>query len=102
MALTEDDVRGIAEYATIALDETELAEMTAYLNDAVDMLEPVLQYTAEDVDPTFHPIGGLSNVMRADAPDADRALSVDRALGNAVAARDGQFLVPSILGGGER
>ena len=46
--------------------------------------------------------GGLSNVMRADAPDADRALSVDRALGNAAAARDGQFRVPSILGGGER
>lgn len=102
MALTEDDVRGIAEYATIALDETELAEMTAYLNDAVDMLEPVLQYAAEDVDPTFHPIGGLSNVMRADAPDADRALSVDRALENAAAARDCQFRVPSILGGGER
>ncbi|MFR3452094.1 MAG: hypothetical protein ACLTSX_11715 [Collinsella sp.] len=32
--LTEDDVRAIADYATIALDETELAAMTSYLNDA--------------------------------------------------------------------
>ena len=72
MALTEDDVRGIAEYTEpIALDETELAEMTAYLNDAVDMLEPVLQYAAEDVEPTFHPISSLFYVMRADAPDAE-------------------------------
>ena len=98
MALAEDDVHGIAEYATIALDEMELAEITAYLNDAVDMLEPVLQYAAKSVEPTFHPIGGLSNVMCADEPDADRALTTDVALANAGSARDGQFRVPSILG----
>lgn len=102
MALTDDEVRGIAEYASIALNEEELASMTAYLNDAVSMLEPILSYTAEDVDPTFHPIGDLSNVMRADAFDGSRALSVDEALSNAGASRDGQFRVPSILGRGDR
>ncbi|WP_308616307.1 Asp-tRNA(Asn)/Glu-tRNA(Gln) amidotransferase subunit GatC [uncultured Enorma sp.] len=98
MALTENDVRGIAEYARIALEGDELAEMTAYLNDAVDMLEPVLAYNLPDVDPTFHPIGSLSNVMREDAADADRAFTVDEALGNAGSARDRSFRVPSILG----
>ena len=104
MALTEDDVRGIAEYATIALDESELTEMTAYGHPTagVEMLEPILQYAAEDVEPTFHPIGDLSNVMRSDAVDADRALATEDALANAGAARDGQFRVPSILGGGDR
>lgn len=101
MALTEDDVRGIAEYATIALNESELTEMTAYLNDAVEMLEPILAYAGEDVEPTFHPIGDLSNVMRSDAADADRALPTDVALANAASSREGQFRVPSILGGGE-
>lgn len=101
MALTEDDVRAIAAYATIALDDAELADMTAYLNDAVGMLEPILAYAEEDVKPTFHPIGGLSNVMRSDVPDAERALSTDAALANAAASREGQFRVPSILGGGE-
>lgn len=101
MALTEDDVRAIAAYATIALDDAELADMTAYLNDAVEMLEPILQYAAEDVEPTFHPIGDLSNVMRSDAVDADRALPTEVALANAAASREGQFRVPSILGGGE-
>lgn len=101
MALTEDDVRAIAAYATIALDDAELADMTAYLNDAVGMLEPILAYAEEDVEPTFHPIGDLSNVMRSDAADADRALSTDVALANAAASREGQFRVPSILGGGE-
>lgn len=66
--LTEDDVRAIADYATIALDETELAVMTSYLNDAVAMLEPILDYAAEDVEPTFHPDGGIANVMRPIKP----------------------------------
>ena len=54
------------------------------------------------MEPTFHPIGDLSNVMRSDAVDADRALATEDALANAGAARDGQFRVPSILGGGDR
>lgn len=102
-ALTEDDVRTIADYATIALDEAELTAMTSYLNDAVAMLEPILDYAAEDVEPTFHPEGGIANVMRPDQVDKGRALGIDDALSNATSARDGQFRVPSIMGdGGER
>lgn len=101
--LTEDDVRTIADYATIALDEAELAAMTSYLNDAVAMLEPILDYAAEDVEPTFYPDGGIANVMRPDQADEGRALGIDEALSNATSARDGQFRVPSIMGdGGER
>ena len=98
MALSEDDVRGIADYARIALEGDELTEMCAYLNDAVAMLEPVLAYNLPDIDPTFHPIGSLSNVMRDDTPDARRALGIEAALGNAGSARDRSFRVPSILG----
>lgn len=100
MALSENDVRGIADYARIALEGDELTAMTAYMNDAVKMLEPILQYTDEDVAPTFHPIGGLVNVMRADAVDACRALPVDVALENAGSSRERMFRVPSILGEG--
>ena len=98
MALSEDDVRGIADYARIALEGDELTEMCAYLNDAVAMLEPVLAYNLPDIDPTFHPIGSLSNVMRDDTPDAERALGIDAVLDNASSARDRSFRVPSILG----
>ena len=100
MALTEKDVRGIADYACIALTEEELAEMTAYMNDAVAMLDPILQYAGEDVEPTFHPIGDLSNVMRGDEADEVRALPVDEALKNAASSRGRSFRVPSILGEG--
>ena len=101
MALTETDVRGIADYARIALEGDELAQMTAYLNDAVDILAPVLEYDLPDVEPTFHPIGDLANVMREDACDTGRGLSIDAALDNAGSSRDRYFRVPSILGEGD-
>ena len=96
MALSEKDVRGIAEYAKIALTDDELTQMTSYL-----MLEPVLQYDLPDVEPTFHPIGSLSNVMGDDLRKPERDLPLDVALENAGSARDRYFRVPSILGEGE-
>ena len=103
MALTQEDVRGIADYARIALEGEELAQMTVYMNDAVAMLEPVLAYNLPDVEPTFHPIGDLSNVMREDAELGQRDLPLDVALENAASTHDRFFRVPSILGeGGER
>lgn len=101
MALSEKDVRGIAEYAKIALTDDELTEMTAYMNNAVSILEPILQYDLPDVEPTFHPIGSLSNVMGDDELEPARDLSFDVALENAGSARDRYFRVPSILGEGE-
>lgn len=99
MALTIDDVRGIAAYARIALTEDELEEMTTYLNDAVEMLEPIRKYDLAGVQPTFHPIGDLSNVTADDEVDARaRSLDLDTALGNAASTRDHMFRVPSILG----
>ena len=96
MALSERDVRGIADYARIALTDEELTEMTAYMNGAISgVLEPVLQYGEADVPPTFHPIGDLSNVM------AEPGLSIDDALLDAPSPRDRYFRVPSILGGEE-
>lgn len=105
MALSREDVAGIADYARIALTDEELDEMTSYMNEAVALLEPIRQYDLEGVEPTFHPIGDLSNVMSDDVVDASvRALPVEVALSNAGASRDRSFRVPSILGdqGGDR
>ncbi len=99
MPLSLEDVRGIADYARLALTDDELVEMRAYLNDAVEMLEPIRHLDVEDVEPTFHPIGDLSNVMGEDDPTADgRHLPVEVALENAGSSRERYFRVPSILG----
>lgn len=99
--LTERDVRGIAEYARIGLTSDEVAQMTADLNAIIDSLKPITEYDLEGVEPTFHPIGGLSNVMREDAEEP--SFTQGTALENAPKQQDGCFLVPSILGeGGDR
>lgn len=102
MSLSQNDVRGIADYARIALSDAELAEMTAYLNDAVEnVLAPIRAYELEGVEPVFHPIGDLSNVMREDEPRP--GLPLDETLENAGQTEGRFFRVPSILGnGGER
>ncbi len=99
MALTEEDVRGIANYARIALTDTELREMCAYLNEAIAMLEPIRAYDLAGVEPTYHPIGNLSNVMADDKPNAHgRSLDVDEVLSNAGSVQGRSFRIPSILG----
>ena len=99
--LTQQDVRGLASYARIGLSDEELPKMTEDLNNIIATLEPILEYNLEGVEPTFHPIGSLSNVMREDVEVP--GLTQEQALSNAPAAQDGSFLIPSILGeGGDR
>ena len=99
MALTREDVRGIANYACIAMTEDELDEMCVYMNEAVSLLRPITEYDLDGVEPTFHPIGGLANVSAADEPDAHgRSMGIDDALANAASKKGRSFRVPSILG----
>lgn len=98
VTLSEEDVRDIADYARIALTGDELAEMTSYMNDAVAILEPIRAYDLASVDPTFHPIGDLSNVMREDV--IKPGLDLETALSNAGSKEGRYFRVPSILGDG--
>ena len=97
--LTEKDVRGIATYARIGLTDEEVTEMTVDLNNIIESLKPITEYDLEGVEPTFHPIGNLSNVMREDVEG--ESFTQEVALENAPKQQDGSFLLPSILGGGD-
>ena len=99
--LTRNDVAGIADYARIALTPEELDQMTAYLNDAVALLKPIRHFCLEGVEPTFHPIGGLANVMAPDEPDPARSLPTEVALSAAASSMGRFFRIPSILGAAE-
>ena len=90
--LTENDVRDIATYARIG-------SMTEDLNNIIESLKPITEYDLEGVEPTFHPIGNLSNVMREDVEGTSFTQEV--ALENAPKQQDGNFLIPAILGGGD-
>ena len=97
--LTEKDVRGIATYARIGLTDEEVTEMTVDLNNIIESLKPITEYDLEGVEPTCHPIGTLSNVMREDVEG--ESFTQEVALENAPKQQDGSFLIPSILGGGD-
>ena len=99
--LSEADVRGIAEYTRIGLDAEEVVAMTADLNAIIDSLAPITEFDLDGVEPTFHPFGDLSIVMRDD--EVRGSFTQDVALENAPKQEDGSFLIPSILGeGGDR
>lgn len=98
--VTEKDVRDIAEYARIGLADDELPQMAKDLNAIIDSLEPITEYDLEGVEPTFHPIGDLSNVMREDIEVP--GFTQEEALANAPRQQDGSFLIPAILGGGDQ
>ncbi len=99
--VSERDVRDIAEYTRIRLNDDEVRQMTVDLNDIIDSLAPITEYDLEGVEPTFHPIGSLSNVMREDVEVP--GFTQEEALSNAPARQDDCFLIPSILGeGGDR
>lgn len=97
--VSEKDVRVIAEYARIGLTDEELPAMTEDLNAIIESLKPITEYDLEGVEPTFHPVGDLSNVMREDVEGT--SFTQEEALSNAPKQQDGSFLIPSILGGGE-
>ncbi|GHT78186.1 aspartyl/glutamyl-tRNA(Asn/Gln) amidotransferase subunit C [Actinomycetota bacterium] len=97
MYLTKNDVGKIATYARIGLTDSEIESMTVDLNNIIESLKPITEYDLTGVEPTFHPIAGLSNVMREDVLVA--GLTRDEALANAPAEQDGQFKIPPILGG---
>ena len=99
--LTEKDVRDIAEYTRIGLTDDEVSQMTVDLNAIIDNLTPITEYDLDGIEPTFHPIGDLSNVMREDVER--ESFTQEVALENAPKQQDGSFLIPSILGeGGDR
>ncbi len=97
--LSENDVRDIASYTRIGVEENEIAKLTDELNSIIDELEPIRQYDLDGVEPTFHPIGSLKNVYREDVEGA--SFTQTEALSNAPKTSDGAFLIPSILGSEE-
>ena len=99
MALEEKDIRAIADYARISLKDEELAPMTSYMNDMLKRLDAIKEYDLEGVEPTYHPIGGLVNVMRED--EVGESLDIEDVLLNAASVEDRSFKVPPILGAAE-
>jgi len=101
MYLTEHEVRGIATYTRIGLADDEISALTTELNAIIERLKPITEYDLTGIDPTYHPVANLVNVMREDV--ILPGLSRNEAFATAHITQDGQYRVPPILGeGGDR
>jgi aspartyl-tRNA(Asn)/glutamyl-tRNA(Gln) amidotransferase subunit C len=95
VALTADDVAGLARLARIELSEAELAHLAPQLDVILESVARVSDVAAEDIPPTSHALP-LTNVFRSDV--VTPSLPRDAVLSQAPAAEDDRFRVPRILG----
>jgi aspartyl-tRNA(Asn)/glutamyl-tRNA(Gln) amidotransferase subunit C len=95
VALTQDDVRKIAELARLELTADELALFTRQLGDILTYVEQIRALDTAGVAPTSQVLN--RPVDRADEPRA--TLSRQQLLGNApdAATESGLFKVPRVI-----
>lgn len=94
MALTSNEVEGIALLARLTLKEEEKKNFTEQLNLVLDYANRLNELNTDNVEPLTH-ILSVYNVFRDDiaAPSSPR----DEILSNGPLLEDGQYKVPKIM-----
>jgi aspartyl-tRNA(Asn)/glutamyl-tRNA(Gln) amidotransferase subunit C len=92
--ITDELVAHIARLSRLALSPAEAAEIKGHFRKILQYVETLDALDLKGVDPSIFPLS-TSNVFRED--EVEPSLSVEDALRNAPASREGQFLVPRIV-----
>ena len=95
MALTAEEVAGLARLARIELTDAELDVLAPQLDVILESVARVSEVAAEEIPPTSHALP-LTNVFRED--ELRPSLPRDWVLAAAPAAEQMRFRVPRILG----
>ena len=88
------DVRYVAHLARLRLSEDELARFQSQLGQILDYVRELSELDVEGVEPTAHAFP-VHNVFRPDV--VEPCMDHERAMANAPAERQGQFIVPRII-----
>lgn len=94
MALSPEDVAGLAALARIELTDDELVALAPQLDVILDSVASVAALAGDDIEPQSHALP-LTNVMRPD--EVRPTLGAETALAAAPASEDDRFRVPRIL-----
>ncbi len=94
MALTDSDVRRVAELVRIRLDADEIAPLQSELSRIFEWIEALQEVDVEGVEP-------MTSVVAMELQERDDVVSDgdcrDLILGNAPADEDGYFVVPRVI-----
>ncbi|MBA7640906.1 Aspartyl/glutamyl-tRNA(Asn/Gln) amidotransferase subunit C [subsurface metagenome] len=93
--LSKETIEHLSKLALLALSEEEKEKLSKQLGDILDYFAKLDDIDTDNVDPTTHPIEGLSNVFRKDEPW--ESLSNEEATKNTKYKQDGYFKAPRIL-----
>ncbi len=96
-ALTQSEVRAIAELARLELSDEDVVRYQKQLSDILAYFQKLEELDTSHIDPTSSVLP-LTSVMRADV--AGPPLTVDEAVANAPASDGEQFRVRAVLGDG--
>ncbi len=92
--IDKDEVRYIADLASLKLSEEEVEKFSKQLSDILDYVEKLDELDTEDIVPTAYTIP-VKNVLREDK--VEESLELDKVLQNAPEQKDNQFRVPKIM-----
>lgn len=94
MALERCDVEKIAHLARLGLDEAEIPQTTATLNNILGLIDAMQAVDTDAVEPLAHPLEATQR-LRADQVTEENHRDAYQAIAPAV--QDGLYLVPKVL-----
>ncbi len=97
MALTREEVRGVATLARLDLKDNETDRLTHHLNDLLAQFARLQELNTEDVPPTAHAVP-VAAALREDVARPSLPREAVMANGPQVDRELGGFIVPQVIG----
>lgn len=94
MALEQADVEKIAQLAALKLEENDLAESTAMLNNILRLVDQMQAVNTDGVEPLAHPLEATQR-LRPDMVTEENHRDEYQKIAPAVS--DGLYLVPKVI-----
>jgi len=92
--INEEEVKKIADLASLKLSWKKTETFAKQLSDIVDYVEKLDELDTDDIVPTAYTIP-VKNVLRKD--EVEESLDIEKVLKNAPEELDNQFRVPKIM-----
>jgi aspartyl-tRNA(Asn)/glutamyl-tRNA(Gln) amidotransferase subunit C len=94
MKITREEVEHVARLSRLALEATEIDNLTGQMDQLLGYVEKLNELNTEGIVPTAHAVP-MENAFRAD--EIKPSIGLERALQNAPRSEEGCFVVPKVI-----